>query len=335
MPPEWLQVNGQALVSSGITNTDGSVEGLALISAPSGAPVKLTLSATQFHYYADATFTNVQVLKTKEDWQRDVRNEIYSDTRGAADMNTYNPANGFMNNRQNLQAVYAFYQKLFTENGNLLWAGLGKLAGAPVYAGLSDAQQPTTVQLILFNGIGISTNDLTTFQNILITMNTNILQDLAWQSEAYYKGGLQALNVIYAGETNALDLPTINAWREIDDGISNNVPSEIQDGNLQLAHREQLTVLQGNYDTLNAMSGFRTIMSIQAKNPVLTGTNFSTVVPGGNICVFADRWNWITNSTGGIWPSWTAASQSDRSTWVNIPLTTRAVNYAQNLPVIQ
>jgi hypothetical protein len=59
MPPEWLQVNGQALVSSGITNTDGSVEGLALISAPSGAPVKLALSASQFHYYADATFTNV------------------------------------------------------------------------------------------------------------------------------------------------------------------------------------------------------------------------------------------------------------------------------------
>jgi hypothetical protein len=161
--------------------------------------------------------------------------------------------------------------------------------------------------------------------------NTNTLQDLAWQSEAYYKGGLQALNVIYAGETNALDAPTIAAWREIDDGISNNISSEIQDGNLQLAHREQLTILQPDYNTLISMGGTITnLMSVRAKNPVPTGMSFTNVVPGGNICVFADRWNWITNSAGGIWPSWVAASPTTQSNWVTIPLTNRAVSYAVN-----
>jgi len=195
---------------------------------------------------------------------------------------------------------------------------------------LSDAQ------FLIYGEIlaGIDTNSFTTFQNTLITMNTNILQDLAWQSEAYYKGGLQALNVIYAGETNALDLPTINAWREIDDGISNNIASEIQNGNLQLAHREQLTILQPNYNTLIGMGSIITnLMSVLAKNPAPTGTNFSTVVPGGNICAFSDRWNWITNSAGGIWPAWTAASTTTQSGWVNIPLTNRADGYAAFPPV--
>jgi signal transduction histidine kinase len=30
------------------------------------------------------------------------------------------------------------------------------------------------------------------------------------------------------------------------------------------------------------------------------GTDFSTVVPGGNLCTFPDRWNWITNSAGVV-----------------------------------
>ena len=43
--PGSLTLNGQPLVSSGITNGDGSVSGMALISAPSGAPVPLAVSA--------------------------------------------------------------------------------------------------------------------------------------------------------------------------------------------------------------------------------------------------------------------------------------------------
>jgi hypothetical protein len=316
IPANQIQFANQlaGTVSQDVTNSDGSIWTTAVVAGQSGANLEVTPHAS-----GNISFDGMQVFKTKEAWQQDVRNEIFADTGGMADMNTYNPANGFMDNRQNLQAVYAFYQKLFGENGDLLWAGLGKLAGAPVYAGLSDAQWAIS--------FGFFTNNLITFQNTLITMNTNILQDLAWQSEAYYKGGLQALNVIYAGETNALDLPTINAWREIDDGVQNDNLIEIQNGNLQLAHREQLTILQPDYDILNGMGGITNVMSILAQNPVPTGTNFITVVPGGNLCAFSDRWNWITNSAGGIWPSWTATDSTTQSEWVNTPLKTRAANY--------
>jgi hypothetical protein len=304
-----------------------SLNGVIYVALSGNDDVVVTPTVQGVNYY---NFNiSESPVQTKADWQQVVRNEIYADTGGNADMNIYNPANGFMANRTNLQAVYAFYQKLFTENGNLYWAGLGKLAGAPVYAGLSDAQQVT---ISLF---GIGTGNLTAFQNQLITMNADILQDLAWQSEAYYKGGINALEEVYAVEPSALDLNTINAWQEIDQGIQQNNASMVQAGNLQLAHREQLTVLQSDYDILNGMNGISTYMSVLAQNPVPGASAFSTVVPGGNLCVFNDRWNWITNNSGGIWPSWVATPQTTQSAWVNILLTTRAANYALFPPIIQ
>jgi hypothetical protein len=287
---------------------------------PDNADVDVTPFVAGVDYY---TFSLTQnKVQTKADWQRVVRDEIYADTGDTADMNTYNPANGFMNNRANLQAVYAFYQKLFTENPNLYWAGLGKLAGAPVYAGLSDAQWAVWAAAAL----GDATNTWTSFQNTLVQMNTLILQDLAWQSEAYYKCGLNALETAYGFDTNVVD---INTWRSIDQGVQQNNPGAVQAGNLLLAHREQLQVLQPDYNTLNGMGAIITnFMKILAQNPVPTGTNFLTIAPGGNLCAFPDRWNWITNNAGGIWPSWVAASPTTQSGWVNIPLTTRAANYA-------
>ncbi len=161
-------------------------------------------------------------------------------------------------------------------------------------------------------------------------MNTLILQDLAWQSEAYYKCGLDALETAYGFDTNVVD---INTWQMIDQGVQQNNAGVVQSGNLLLAHREQLQVLQPDYNTLNGVGGITNVISILIKNPVPTGTSFLTVVPSGNLCAFPDRWNWITNNAGGIWPSWVAAPSSTRSGWVNIPLTTRADGYAVFPPV--
>jgi hypothetical protein len=56
VPPETLQLNGQAVYSMGITNDDGSMPGLALVSAPAGANVPLSVTRTQIFQYQD--FTN-------------------------------------------------------------------------------------------------------------------------------------------------------------------------------------------------------------------------------------------------------------------------------------
>jgi len=58
LPPEWLQIQGQTLLNSGITNDDGAVWGQTLIAAPAGKNVDVTPVATTTHANNDYTFTN-------------------------------------------------------------------------------------------------------------------------------------------------------------------------------------------------------------------------------------------------------------------------------------
>jgi len=59
LPPEWLQIRGQALVNSGITNDDGSVWGTTIVAAPTGVNWDVTPVATQVYQNQAYTF-NVQ-----------------------------------------------------------------------------------------------------------------------------------------------------------------------------------------------------------------------------------------------------------------------------------
>jgi len=56
LPPEWLQIKGQTLVNTGLTNTDGSTWGCTVIQASSGANVDVTPVATQVNENWDYTF---------------------------------------------------------------------------------------------------------------------------------------------------------------------------------------------------------------------------------------------------------------------------------------
>jgi hypothetical protein len=58
LPPEWLQINGQTLINTGITNGDGSVWGETILSAPAGATTNVTPVATQLYGYNAFTFTS-------------------------------------------------------------------------------------------------------------------------------------------------------------------------------------------------------------------------------------------------------------------------------------
>jgi hypothetical protein len=61
LPPEWLQIRGQTLINSGITNGDGSVSGMTLVSAPAGVNWDVTPVATQVYQNLDYTF-NMQAF---------------------------------------------------------------------------------------------------------------------------------------------------------------------------------------------------------------------------------------------------------------------------------
>jgi len=329
LAPEWLQIKNQPLINTGITNDDGSVWGAMLVSGPAGAQVDVTPSLIPSVTLATNDYTfQMQVLKTKEDWQADVRTEINQDSGYTAVISQYLAANGFsFQNRTDIKAVYAFYQKVYLEQPTeYYWCGLAKLAGAPVYAALSDAQHAAP---LLYN-----------FQDTLVGMNIAILNDLAWQFEAYRKGGLQALEVIYAVDTihTNLDLAAITAWRNIDQGIQQNNQALILEGNESLLQREQQQVLAFGYSQLNSMDAglIANYMSILAQCPIwdpstsepYAGRGFYAIVPGGNLTTYNDRWTWITYPTGGIWDTWVNLLLTDKTSQVSLDLRTRANTYA-------
>jgi hypothetical protein len=318
IPGSQVQIQGTTLMD--VTNADGSVWSEALVSAPANASADVTPKAS-----GNYSFTGMRTVNTKKDWQAAVRTEILLDD-GGLNIQYYYAGNGFLQNRKYIKAVYAFYQKVYLEQPTeYYWAGLAKLAGAPVYAGLSDAQNASPI--------------LTGFQQTIMQMNIDILNDLAWQFEAYRKGGLQALEAIYAGEPNALDLNAITAWRNIDQGIQQNNQTLILSGNEALLSREQQQILPDDYTQLSSFD--TTLMSIFAQCPVWSsssvpypGRDFSSIMGSGyNVATTADRWNWITAPTYGIWDTWVNLSSDDKSSQVSTLLTTRAVTYS-TLPSI-
>ena len=302
-----------------VTHSDGSVWSQGLVSAPAGAPVEVTPQAS-----GNISFAGMKTAKTKEDWQAAVRQEINQDSGYTAVISQYLASNGFsFQNRRDIKAIYAFYQKVYLEQPTeYYWCGLAKLAGAPVYAGLSDAQ----------NAIPI----LTDFQQTIIQMNIDILNDIAWQFEAYRKGGLQALEAVYAADNQALD---ISPWQEIDQGIQQNNQTLILEGNEALLQREQQQVLPPDYAELSSLD--TTLMSIFAQCPLWNsfsvpypGRDFSSIMGSGhNVANTTDRWNWIPTPDYGIWDTWGNLSSDDKSSQVSTSLTTRAVTYS-TLPSI-
>jgi hypothetical protein len=304
-------------------------------------PGKITL---EFSYEKGAlSFTHTQTFQVvteqgKEDWQQEVRDEILLETLGQIDVNEYEVAGGplidllktkyFAMNKSNLLAVYEHYEKIYmTGEDVFLWAGLAKLAGAPVYAGLSDAQwariggyvMPPLMQ-------GVSGAVLKEIQSILVQANIDIFQDLAWQFSAYRCSGIEALRYVRNQAPGALNF---TAWQDIDDGYFEDDPDKIHDGNVELLRREQQEILALTYQNLDNL-GLGTVswlFSIMAENPVPGGPDFTTVVPGGNLSNFTDRWTWITDDVNGMWKKWTGTDKPTRKGWVEILLRTRADDY--------
>jgi hypothetical protein len=318
LPGSDVQIRGTTLTD--VTNSDGSVWSEALVSAPAGATnVEVTPQAA-----GNISFNGTKTAKTKEDWQQAVRNEIALDS-GGINIQYYLASNSFLNNRPYIKAVYAFYQMVYLEQPTeYYWCGLAKLAGAPVYAGLSDAQ---------------NVGGLSGFQQTIMQMNIDILNDLAWQFEAYRKGGLNALEEIYAAEPNALDLNAITAWRNIDQGIQQNNQSLILQGNQALLSREQQQILPDDYTKLSTFD--TVLMSIFAKCPVWDSNDvpyylrdFDTVMftildySSANVANTANRWTWITTPTYGIWDTWVNLSSDDKISQVSVDLRTRAATYS-------
>ena len=137
--------------------------------------------------------------KTKAEWQQEVWNDI--ELVFGIDASTFNPNNSFISNNDQLEAIYNYYgETFFRDEENYLWPGLGKLAGASVYAGLVDAEIGVGI-VDFFTGYTGALNFITEptlneMQGILMLGADRIFSDLAWQFKAYHTSGLCAIKYV-------------------------------------------------------------------------------------------------------------------------------------------
>jgi hypothetical protein len=274
---------------------------------PGKLTLELTIKAGGLEYAQKHEMT-VVTEQDKAAWQREVRNEILLESGGTVDIAKYTVGSEpavdpsgewpFMTNRPNVQAVFRHYEKIYRIGPDKFqWAGLAKLAGAPVYAGLSDAQHGRVdVIEAVAERLRMALSDEEQFvlaakdlvkstQALLIDANILIFEDLAWQFAAYRCSGLGALHYVKEQDSRLL---SFEDWALIDSGIKDGDVDKILRGNKELARREQKDVLKPVYkkmDTLqlrldlslipkDVIIDFPTAFSFLAKNPVPGGPRF-------------------------------------------------------------
>jgi hypothetical protein len=277
----------------------------------------------------------VATHKTRGEWRTEVRQQILLQTKNKIDMRTFNPLRPFLQNTGHIQAVYGYYEQLFFKHPTeFLWAGMAKMAGAPVYAALSDAEFGRTLPAI--GPVAEWLGGIQAFQSDLMWANRNIFYDLAWQHRAYEASGIYAL--AYADQqdqspSGVLPAVGIGDWVDLDQGIRFNNLAKIQAANRGLLRREQEFIVQPVYNSIQANeaplgSFYDDIMSVLAENPIPTGPDFSVAVPSGNLAALNDRWKWIDTDTRSMTAIWFSFNTGFQLFEVSIPLRIRAVPYA-------
>jgi len=286
--------------------------------------------------------------KTKAEWLEELRDEM--ELLSNVNMNQFNPSNGFLPNRSYLQAVYFYYEEMFVRDLDYIWPGMAKMAGAPVYGGLSDAEYGDNVFSIplistalgLGSGVKeVNLTNLSTIQTTLIGVNKAIYEDLAWQFKAYHTSGLCALEHTAEKVNFNEDIIDIQIWRRFKAAEDSDYSLTVT-ANRDLLFREQSSIVVPGWNAIANLSLVRgssssfipakEIFSTLAENPIPGGDDFRDVVPGGDITDFNDRWAWIDDSSQGMWKLWTDFSIIQQRSYVEKPLTTRAADYAW-LPV--
>lgn len=288
----------------------------------------------------------VVTQKTRDEWRDELRYQVRLQSSVAGeeiDLNNFNPTAEFTSNTKFLKATYGWYEQNFVQSEDkLIWAGMAKMAGAPVYAALSDAQ----VGRALGPGIGV---ELTArqLQRALMKGNKDIFLDLAWQHRAYAASGILALRFVDNNdESVGLRAVQLTDWILIDKGFWQNSLFKSSLGARELLRREQRFIIESVYSEIVALA-LDEIISVLAKNPIPNlpplGKPFAEVVQVGNLAVFDDRWRWIKSD---MYPGWTGIgelsmdlgvelgggsggySESDRLNYSQIGLSSRARNYA-------
>ncbi|MFI6959875.1 peptidoglycan-binding protein [Nocardia sp. NPDC050408] len=200
----------------------------------------------------------------------------------------WEPTLGWAANRPRIIDLYGYYRDLYVAAPlEFLWAGLGRMAGGTIVGGL-DAD-PGFIE-----------------QSIMVRIGRDIFFDLAWMHEAFLDHPTEAIKLghlhdrfaeytAYLGGVPQFlrGFPTRSygaAWNKITTGL-------VAEGNQDLLENEQRTVIQPHYDVLRTML-FAGLPTPFTNNVHPYHRAFIVDLPGADILLFEDRWQWITFPNG-------------------------------------
>jgi hypothetical protein len=203
------------------------------------------------------------------------------------DCENWDPERGVSCNDQNIVRTYEHYAELYRDHPELHWAGMAKLAGGLIYAGMQDMHvlrkltgdarreflqraYPGMPGPLLDAMAGATEAEIKYYENKIANMQKQVFRDLGWQHEAYATGGIEEMRRLDA----AGDLPPgmIDAWEDIASGD----PDRIKRGNEDLLFREQEVVLQDDYED---MKGHHGLVGLAAT--YMIGLTAESPIPGG------------------------------------------------------
>jgi hypothetical protein len=202
------------------------------------------------------------------------------------DPDAWDPGAGVDGNRENIEAVYAYYAQLFRDHPELMWSGMAALIGPSFYAGFQDLDtfadladlagrlvnnpvfdrlppglNPADVFDRLFPpGVGPSLRELAEmsaedieaefrwYETTFLGMQQEIFLDMAPQHEAYTTDGMTGIRTLL--DDGMIDRATYDAWASIDEGATTGNTALIQQGNEYLLRREQSEIIRDQYDAM-------------------------------------------------------------------------------------
>lgn len=156
-------------------------------------------------------------------------------------------------------AVYRYYADLYLENSDLQWAGMAAMVGPSFAGGFLDLSMirdlarvverfPPGARPLDRRAIsivaGLTDEDLEFYETTLLGMQQEIFRDQGTMHEAYRQGGTEAIREMY--QAGLLDRATYDSWRGIDSGV----PERVQAGNEQFLLREQLEIIEDDYQAM-------------------------------------------------------------------------------------
>jgi hypothetical protein len=207
--------------------------------------------------------------------------------------------------------ITAAYARMYLRDPSTFrWAGMAAYASAMVGEGLRQAQ-------LVREGVGgpvfaageIATGAPTGTQmmSALGAGNIGVYRDIYWQHLAYSRGGIAELERVFRTQEIRFPQRALDAWRLIDRGHALVAQGNARQGNdlvwqgneALLRFEQEETLQHGVYDlhreAFRWSSSWPNMLPLRSPVPGDTA-DFGTIVPGGDLGEFTQRWRWIHDS---------------------------------------